>query len=356
MSDDTSRPDEPAEPEEPDGEPAPLAGSRDDDDVIEAYDEPSTAASPTPPVRRRSRLGGIAGLVLVLLALYYSIGMIWVHRVDDDTDFRAPPADALPGASEAVGVAIALIAREVDEYRWTANDPFFLPAAALDNMPNFQQGIFAALSRFAIELTDQIGRLRGSSEVDADLEKAAGLLKYPGTVWIFDFSTSLAPTATSEAQYRAARRALVRYNERLAQGQATFEQRADNLLATLDRIAADVGSSSAALDRHIRDNAGWLIDTEADDLFYRVKGRLYAYYLLLDALAADYRNVIEERELGPVWQQMLGSFRTAAALDPWVVVNGAPDAQILPSHLAAQGFYLLRARTQLREVTNILLK
>jgi hypothetical protein len=291
-----------------------------------------------------------------VLALYYPIGMIWVHRVDDDTGFRAPPADALPGASVAVGIAIALIAREVDEYRWTANDPFFLPAAALDNMPNFQQGIFAALSRFAIELTDQIGRTRGSSEVDADLEKAAGLLKYPGTVWVFDFSTSLAPTATSVAQYRAARRALVSYNERLAQGRATFERRADNLLATLDRITADVGSSSAALDRHIRENAGWLIDTEADDLFYGVKGRLYAYYLLLDALAVDYRNVIAERQLGPVWQQMLASFKAAAELDPWVIVNGAPDAQMLPSHLAAQGFYLLRARTQLREVGNILLK
>jgi hypothetical protein len=352
MSDDASRPDEPEEPEEP----SDLPEARRADDAVEAYDEPVTAASPEPSVRRRSRLGGVAGLILVLLALYYPIGMIWVHRVDDDTDFRAPPADALPGASEAVGVTIALIAREVDRNRWTANDPFFLPAAALDNMPNFQQGIFAALSRFAIELTDQIGRMRGSSEVDTDLEKAAGLLKYPGTVWVFDFSVSLAPTATSEAQYRAARRALVRYNERLAQGRAMFERRADNLLATLDRFAADIGSSSAALDRHIRDNAGWLIDTKADDLFYSVKGRLYAYYLLLDALAVDYRKVIEERELGPVWQQMLGSFRAAAALDPWVVVNGAPDAQILPSHLAAQGFYLLRARTQLREVTNILLK
>ncbi len=27
-----------------------------------------------------------------------------------------------------------------------------------------------------------------------------------------------------------------------------------------------------------------------------------------------------------------------------------------PNHLTAQGFYLLRARTQLRELTNILLK
>ncbi len=118
MSDDTSRPDGPREPGEPDDEPAPLARSQ-DDDVIEAYDKPVTAASPAPPVRRRLRLGGIVGLILVLLALYYPIGMIWVHRVDDDTDFRAPPADALPGASEAVGLAIALIAREVDQNRWT---------------------------------------------------------------------------------------------------------------------------------------------------------------------------------------------------------------------------------------------
>ncbi len=53
---------------------------------------------------------------------------------------------------------------------------------------------------------------------------------------------------------------------------------------------------------------------------------------------------------------MLGSMRHAAMLQPKVVVNGAPDAQLMPSHLAAQGFYLLRARTQLREITNILLK
>jgi hypothetical protein len=46
----------------------------------------------------------------------------------------------------------------------------------------------------------------------------------------------------------------------------------------------------------------------------------------------------------------------AAGLQPGVVINAAPDAQFLPSHLAAQGFFLLRARTQLREITNILLK
>ena len=51
---------------------------------------------------------------------------------------------------------------------------------------------------------------------------------------------------------------------------------------------------------------------------------------------------------------MLFSLRQAAELDPLIIVNGAPDAAFMPSHLPAQGFYLLRARTQLREISNVL--
>jgi len=57
-----------------------------------------------------------------------------------------------------------------------------------------------------------------------------------------------------------------------------------------------------------------------------------------------------------VWQQMLESLRTAAEMNPAIVSNGAGDGLFTPSHLEVQGFYLLRARTQLREVANILLK
>ena len=182
-----------------------------------------------------------------------------------------------------------------------------------------------------------------------------GLLRYPGTIWMFDFRTSWAPTASSEQQYRQAVAALRSYNQRLSQGQAVFETRADNLLGTLDRIAADIGSSSAALDHQIR-AAGIWPDFAADNVFYATKGRLYAYYLLMRALEVDFANVIRERQLGSAWSQTVESFREAVALQPWVVVNGAPDAQFMPSHLASQGFFLLRARTQLREISNILLK
>jgi len=302
---------------------------------------------------RRLKIGGLA--LVGLLVVYYLGGMIWLHEVDDDPDF-ALASTAPEGGSATVAVAADLIDREINTHRWVANDPFFMPGSLLDNTPNFQQGIIAALSRFTVELADQIARTRGSSQIDRDLDTASGLLKYPGTIWIFDLAVSFAPTASSESQYRRAMRALRDYNQRLSEGGATFEVRADNLQATLERIAADVGSSSAAIDRHLAERSGFGLDFSADDVFYMNKGRLYAYHLLLRTLTTDFGKVISERDLSGPWTQMLDSFRAAATLQPWVVINGEPDSQFLPSHLAAQGFFLLRARTQLKEVTNILLK
>ncbi|SRR5579885_23938 len=301
---------------------------------------------------RLSRVLGV--LLLALLLLYYPVGMLWVNVIDDDPDFGPGPVD--DGASHAVAMAAALIDREVDRHAWPANDPFFLPGAALDNMPNYQIGIIAALGRFAVEMTDQIGRTRGSSQADPELDKAAGLLKYSPTVWIFDPSTSWAPTASSESQYRAARRALLAYNEKLAAHQAVFERRADNLLATLDRFAADIGSVSAILDQQIRDHSGDFVDFRADDVFYSAKGKLYAYALLFRALGKDFAKVIAERDLEDAWRQTEESLLEAGTLHPLIVINGQPDGILLPNHLAVEGFYLMRARTQLREITSILAK
>ncbi len=291
--------------------------------------------------------------ILGLLVVYYVGGMIWVHKIGDDIDYQV--AEPVADGSYAVDMAAALIVREVDEHNWTANDPFFFPGWMLDNMPNYQQGMIYALSRFTLEMSDQIGRARGSSQVDPDLDRAAGLLRYPGDRWIFDFSASLAPVASSESQYRSASQALRQYNERLAAGDAVFERRADNLLGTIDRIAADLGSSSAIIAEHLEDGGGWLIDTSADDIFYSIKGRIYGYYMILRALRTDFAGVIESVGLTTVWDEMLSSLESAVSLQPVVVISGDPDSQILPSHLAAQGFYLLRARTQLKEISSVLL-
>jgi hypothetical protein len=293
--------------------------------------------------------------VFGLLVLYFIGGALLMEEIDDDIGFK--PKDTLkPGQSAAVAMSVALIEREVNKHGWTANDPFFKPTAILDNMPNYQQGIVAALARFGFELTDQLGRTRGSSQADPDLQEASGLLQYVGDRWIWDPTVSLLPTATSEQQYRKAAQSLRTYNERLATGTAVYERRSDNLLATLDRIALDLGSSSAVIDTHISEQSGWPIHRGADDIYYNIKGQMYGYYMILGALGEDFSGVIADRDLQKPYNQMLRSFELAARQEPGIILNGNPDAQGLPCHLCGQGFYLLRARTQLREITNILLK
>ena len=321
--------------------------------ILETLQEWLATVRARVPLRVLRRVTGILALMLIL---YYPVGMLWWHTINDDLSFDVSADSLQPGQSRAVAVAAALIDREVNKSGWVANNPFFTPSAMLDNMPAYQQGIISALARFSFELADQIGRTRGSSEIDADLKNASGLLQYSGTVWVWDPSVSLAPTATSEEQYEKARKALENYNRRLVDGKAVFERRGDNLLATMERIALDLGSSSAVLERHVADHSSDFLDFQADDLFYNVKGQTYAYYVVLRALGGDFENVLRERELAGVYAQMLNSLHEAAALDPWVVTNGAPDGLFPNSHLAVQGFYLLRARTQLREISDILRK
>lgn len=312
------------------------------DDELIAEDTSSTL--------RRVMIG--LGVVLGLVVLYYVGGALWVHHIDDDPDFDAQLE--VPGnASHTVAVLADLIDREVNQNRWVANDPPFQPAYLLDNMPAYQIGMMTAVGRFTTELRDRIARVRGSSAADPDLERAAGKINFPGDQWALQASWPFVQAA-SEGQYRQGMDDLRRYNERLAQGQAVFERRADNLLATLDRISDDIGSASAAITLEVDQGATSFLDFNADNLFYSVKGKLYAYYLILRELGHDYANIIQERNLQASWDELMTSARLGATLHPWIISNGPLDSQAVPNHLAGQGFLLLRMRTKLEEIIDIL--
>lgn len=280
-------------------------------------------------------LGLVAGLA-------YGIGMFIAHTIDDDPDFG--PGSVAAGQSRAVAMAAQLVFREIETHKWVANDPFFQPSWALDDMPAYQQGIVAAMARF-VDGTNEMAARGGATDVN--LDRAAGYLKYPGNVWMFDPSTSWAPTASSEKQYRSAARNLVLYNERIASGDALFDRRPEALVAFLKRIGGDLDLVAANLDAHMTAHHSALLDTQADDVFYTAKGRLYGHSLVLRELGRDFAATLGQGELTAAWSTALEAMHHAAALEPLVVLNGAADATLLPSHLAAQGYYLLRARGQL---------
>lgn len=289
----------------------------------------------------------LAPVAALGVVAYVVVGMALAHKIDDDFDFG--PGTVESSQSRAAAIAARLVFREVDQNGWTANDPFYLPSWWLDNMPNFQQGMVAALARFTSAMVQASDRGQGP---DANLERAAGLLKYPGTVWKFDPSTSWAPTASSEKQYRNAARNLVEFNRALTAGEPAFDRHAAALAVLVAAVGRDLGAISGDIDRHLAENHSALFDSRADDVFYATKGKVYAYGLLLREAGGDYAQVLAERELAVQWRQMVEALKVAAALEPCVVLNGAPDGTFIPSHLTAQGFYLLRARAILSEIAD----
>jgi hypothetical protein len=307
------------------------------------------APAPARPLRRALRwVLAILGLIVV----YYAVGSFLYMRVDADPDFAAPAP--IEGGSRAVDMAAALVEREVIDHAWQPNDPVFMPNGLVIHAAAFQSGIQAALARFAIELEDQIGRTRGSSRVDPDLERARGLLNFPPDIWFFDFRKSLLPTVTSEQSYRAARQALLAYNQRVARKEGVYDVRTDSLAATLERIGNDLGAQSAAADQHLRESSFWLINLDADRLFYNIKGRLYAYHMLLRELGRDFEPIIRQNNLQAVWGQAMDTMREAGRLGPFFVLDGSPDGRLFANHLAIQGFHLKRAMVQLKEMSQVL--
>ena len=223
----------------------------------------------------------------------------------------------------------------------------------LDNKASFQRGVQQAVQRTAIELVDTLGRVRGTSAADDDLSRARGRLQYDEYTWYFTLSPPSPILPTPDA-YREGRERLLRFNDRLENCDAVFDVRADNLIRFLDRIASDIGSTSAALrDRSDASNAGWF-DTRADNQFWYAYGQLYAYYGILKAAHADFADIIESRQLTDVWDTMEEQLRATLELDPVIVSNGREDGWIMPSHLTTVGFYLLRVRSNLVELRSIL--
>jgi hypothetical protein len=223
--------------------------------------------------------------------------------------------------------------------------PFF------DNKAAFQLGINQVLRRTTTELVDTLGRVRGTSQIDENLQKARTALAWDETAWYIGWR---GPTRPTPSVYREAIAALLAFNASLEQCRATFDPRADNLMLFLDRIASDIGSTSDILRARIEtSDAGWF-DPRADDRFWFAYGQLYAYYGILTAAQSDFANVIAERNLKALWARMASQLRAALDVQPWIISNGNESSAIFPSHLATMGFNLLQVRSNLVELRSIL--
>jgi hypothetical protein len=151
--------------------------------------------------------------------------------------------------------------------------------------------------------------------------------------------------------------------------EAVFDARTDNLRETLSRFTAtlgstivELGSRSQAVGYDVETHrfvdmggvdAGWF-DFQADNHFHRARGKMYALHGILQGMRLDFGDVLAERNLDAVWDKMEASVAEAALLDPWLISNGARDGALFPDHLGVMAEMILRARTSMVELRDIL--
>jgi len=222
----------------------------------------------------------------------------------------------------------------------------------MDNKASFQRGINQAVRRTATELADNLGRIRTTSQIDNDLQDARGNIQFDEETWYFGLQP-FGPKTPTPSYYRDAIAKWRSFNTRLEKCQAAFDARADNLKQYIDRIASDIGSTSAILKDRAENNNLGLFDPRADDRFWFAYGQLYAYYGLMKASEADFEDVIKQRNLKSLWDTMDQQFVAALKIQPALIANSREDG-LFASHLTTMGFYILRVRSNMVEISNVL--
>jgi hypothetical protein len=337
---------------------------------------------------------GPIALIAILLAGFYGY-FVWQTQVwtNFDPDYisryklaerTVPPGQELPAvtptaAAGATGVAAntsapvcqrsAIVDAAVDLTNFNVNQNAWISSMLLyrlglfgmdwdstpflDNKASFQRGVNQAVRRTSVELVDTLGRVRGTSGINNNLQEARGNMQFSEYSWYFGLDP-FGPKTPTPSYYRAAIRSFQAFNGELTACKAVFDTRADNLIQFIDRIAGDIGSTSAILrERSENYNGGWF-DTRADDRFWFAYGQLYGYYGVLSAAGSDFAQVIRERNLTNLWNDTLSQTRAALRIQPAIISNGEESGWLMPSHLATMGFYVLRVRSNLVELRSVL--
>ena len=276
----------------------------------------------------------------------------------------APSTAKTCGRSGIADVAADLTDFNVNQNAWVSSmilyklGLFGMPGTtrrSSTTRPSFQRGINQAVRRTATELVDNLGRVRGTSQIDPDLQDARGNIAVRRIHLVFRHQSVRPEDADARATTVRRSRNLRTFNDRLQACNAVFDARADNLIQFIDRVANDIGSTSAILkDRAENYNDGWF-DTRADDRFWFAYGQLYGYYGMMSAAHADFEDVHQ----GKAPRQSVGhdgssSSRRRCSIQPFIIANGREDGWIMPTHLTTMGFYILRVRSNLVEIRNVL--
>lgn len=278
-------------------------------------------------------IGLVAGM-FVIVGTYPA--MTWsAHEIDDSrVALDAPDTWASPTA----GVAITLIAREVEGPGWTGDRAGWRPSARLTAQPAWQAGMSDALADFAqlaASLADKDAR------TDPDLEAASRLLRPVS-------HEAMTPRLVAAAE------AFARYNGRVDRALAgQVDTRAD-IAQTVKLFAGWAESSRSEIAGLVGDPEAWPAGQAEIRAFYRARARAQVANNLLSAMAERQAGMLETAALRAQYRETRALWQRVSAQAPLVVSNQEGDGLFLPNHLAAMAWHLEEVETATRLLASLM--
>lgn len=297
------------------------------------------------------RIFGNSGKIIITVAVtflffYYFIGSAVVENIDIKTKYKGDTSKT--PTFETARTMSFLIKREIDEKMWTPNLPLVFPAYALDNMPNFQRGMIAAIR----DVSSALVEFSKNNETQAKAaEKAYKLLSYSPDVWLMSKKGVFNLAPSSNSQYRKAAKEL-----RVFSAKGIFVPYESDLKTLLEKMKKGLLKATQKSEKRQREHSADWFDTKADDLFYYNKGYAFSLAQIAEILAADYKEILLKYDLYEPWTHLVADLTRCAEMRTHMVRNGKTDAVFSANHLLAQNYFMLKAVLTIEELLKNLAK
>jgi hypothetical protein len=311
-------------------------------------------------ISRKLKISRKAMVILLIVVLFWPVlylayyGAYSVYTSIDRTEFpqvhpavvKAVKEVGPTGSSDRKGAVLltaiqSQLERELDStFGWTVNDLFFMPTAWLDNRLHRQQGVIFATRMLLRFYSLHLAKLGPASEESPLLKEVREKrIVYSEDIWGF-----FRPSAESE--YGKAIDLLNRYKENLAQGEAVYNARTDDLYNILNYITGEelLGQPMGLLvqpDKKVP-------FTRLDDNIYYTQGVVLVVRDFLYALDELYPIISEK---GGAEQMVVArnNMNLICTYDPLIVLRGEGDS-LLADHNSKLARYMLVVTRRVEDV------
>jgi hypothetical protein len=328
-----------------------------------------TGAVKTPPLKGVSYAFGLLLMALLPLGFYFNQTPERFDMADIDQTLARAQIQPVVG-TRSVATLSRLMSSLLEKPGGYLSNDVMPPSSMMDNVPNWEFGVLVQCRDFARALRNTMSRSQSQSTEDADLVTTENQFYFDSESWLIP---------QTESEYAKGIESLQRYLRRLGDEQrpdAQFYARADNLSVWLgevetrlgslsQRLSASVGKrqldTSLAGDEAARQSTETRTDQtiktpwlELDDVFYEARGSTFAILHLLQAVDADFADVLDKKNARVSLRQIIRELEpTQETLWSPMILNGSGFG-MLANHSLVMASHISRANAAMSDLRRLL--